>query len=289
MKTADLITSFLSNEMTPEQERQFLISVAASDSLRLSLKSHVMLDRISADQLHRAHVPVGVREAIFAQVGVSMAETPPVQTPAQAPGGMAGRFTGSSLRRYGNRAMALLLTAGGFAAGYFANLDGDSPAARQAMGPQTVQTAPATAPEQTAPSAQPGGQLPATISASQTETTPARSGEDLALREEPATVSETVRPASTRHENASRSVRATQLRQQNVVSQEPPSNPLEPASRLKTTEVPNAVLNPSAVAAGMNAEDSISATKQIPNQTVSVQTIIKKSSKDTPVQEQQED
>lgn len=288
MKTADLITSFLSNEMTPEQERQFLISVAASDSLRLSLKSHVMLDRISAGQLNRAQVPVGVRDAIFAQMGASMAETPPVQTPAQAPSGMAGRFTGNFLRRYGNQAMALLLTAGGFAAGYFANLDGDGPAARQAITQQTVQTAPVQ--EQNAPSLQPGAQLPATTPASRTDAAPAPAGENIALREDRARTSETVRPAVTRQENTSRAVRAAQLRQRSVVSHDPLSDPLEPAGGMKTPEAPNAASNASTVAAGMSVEDSASAAKAILNQTVSVQTSIKKSSTNTtPVQEPRED
>jgi hypothetical protein len=73
MATADLITSFLSNEMSPEREREFLLSVAASDTLRLELKSHMLLDRILLGQAQRARVPDGVRATIFAAAGVGTA------------------------------------------------------------------------------------------------------------------------------------------------------------------------------------------------------------------------
>ena len=56
MNTADLITSFFNNEMSPDQERQFLLSVASSDSLRLGLKSHVMLDKILQEQSNQSRV-----------------------------------------------------------------------------------------------------------------------------------------------------------------------------------------------------------------------------------------
>ncbi len=120
MKTADLITSFLSNEMNPEQERQFLLSVAASDSMRLSLKSHVMLDRISANQLHRAEVPVPVREAIFAQMSASIAATVPQDAarPISRSGDARGQSANSLLRKVSNHALVMVLTASGFVAGY---------------------------------------------------------------------------------------------------------------------------------------------------------------------------
>ncbi|MCC7439558.1 MAG: hypothetical protein IT211_13805 [Armatimonadetes bacterium] len=67
MNTADIITSFFNNELSPEQERQFLLSVAASDSMRLGLKSHVMLDKILADSASDLHISDSVRNTIFAE------------------------------------------------------------------------------------------------------------------------------------------------------------------------------------------------------------------------------
>lgn len=67
MNTADIITSFFNNELSAEQERQFLLSVAASDSMRLGLKSHVMLDKILADNASDLHISDSVRSTIFAE------------------------------------------------------------------------------------------------------------------------------------------------------------------------------------------------------------------------------
>jgi hypothetical protein len=124
MRTADQITSFLNNEMTASQEREFLLSVAASDSLRLALKSHVMLDRIFTGQLERVHVPDAVRETIFSEMRASLAE--PLSVPSgTAPAAYAMSQAGSSLySRLASRAgwtlMIVLLTLGGFTAGYYA-------------------------------------------------------------------------------------------------------------------------------------------------------------------------
>lgn len=75
MNTADIITSFFNNELTAEQERQFLLSVAASDSMRLGLKSHVMLDKILADNASDLHITDSVRNTIFAEAEAVLAST----------------------------------------------------------------------------------------------------------------------------------------------------------------------------------------------------------------------
>lgn len=126
MKTADLITSYLNNEMTPEQERQFLLSVAASDSLRLSLKSHVMLDKIVTNQIQRAHVPESVRESIFTEMRSSVGGSAPVGAAAASGAEVAetagfsavGRLLNNAAWRFGRGALVGLLVVGGFAAGY---------------------------------------------------------------------------------------------------------------------------------------------------------------------------
>jgi hypothetical protein len=122
MNTADLITAFLSNEMNPAQEREFLLSVAASDSQRLALKSHVMLDRVLAQQVQRASVPDSVRGVIFSAAAASLAEPLPASQGTakslSAQSGFAAR-----LRAFATRTalpmVATMLTLAGFAAGYY--------------------------------------------------------------------------------------------------------------------------------------------------------------------------
>jgi len=162
MKTADLITSYLSNEMNPEQERQFLLSVAASDSLRLALKSHVMLDKIVTNQIQHAHVPETVRSAIFTQMNASMAGAAPfggaaAAAEADAVGGMSqlGRLFNGATGRFGRGALVALLTIGGYAAGYLTHSELAAPVAVSspaavtgkpvASNPAPAASAPATA------------------------------------------------------------------------------------------------------------------------------------------------
>lgn len=116
MKTADLITSYVNNEMTPEQERQFLLSVAASDSLRLSLKSHFMLDRIVSTQAQGVHVPEHIRTSILAQATAATGGTFSERNPGN--GAITGRMTRFG-RMFGRGTLMGLILASGFAAGYF--------------------------------------------------------------------------------------------------------------------------------------------------------------------------
>jgi hypothetical protein len=133
MATADLITAFLSNEMSPERERQFLLSVAASDALRLELKSHLMVDRILNERVQHARVPEGVRSMIFAQAGIATlmaanAEASPATEPAatsavdRAPAPRGGFFS-----RLAGRVTIVAAAASLFGAGYFVGNDGDTP------------------------------------------------------------------------------------------------------------------------------------------------------------------
>jgi hypothetical protein len=122
MNTADLITAFLSNEMNPAQEREFLLSVAASDTQRLALKSHVMLDRVLAQQVQRASVPDSVRGVIFSAAAASLAEPLPASQADSktlaAQNGFAARLR-SFVTRAAVPMVATMLTLAGFAAGYY--------------------------------------------------------------------------------------------------------------------------------------------------------------------------
>ncbi len=115
MNTADLISSYLNNEMTPDQERQFLLSVAASDQLRLALKSHVMLDRVILRQAQDTHVPHGIRSAILAEASTALT-VPGGAGRGASGGGLGKRFPGASMT---NGLVALGIAIGVFAGGYF--------------------------------------------------------------------------------------------------------------------------------------------------------------------------
>ncbi len=70
MHSADIISSFFNNELSPEQERQFLLSVASSDSLRLGLKSHVMLDKMLVEDTRTANPSTEVRRTILTKAAL---------------------------------------------------------------------------------------------------------------------------------------------------------------------------------------------------------------------------
>lgn len=228
MKTADLITSFLSNEMTADQERQFLLSVAASDSMRLSLKSHVMLDRIAANQLQRAEVPVSVREAIFAQMSASMAEPAPSNPAAERPMPRSGgQGTRGFLQKFGTQALVMVLTAGGFVAGYLTG--SDQPETAQAPA-QQVQSAPVvTAEVPASPSVKTGeaSAAPQTGLAAESPV-PAETG-NLATYSEPSVREQSRSGLRNGRSSAGTSVR---LKERSGTAVDL-SNPLEPAGGVK--------------------------------------------------------
>jgi len=81
MTTYDPINAYLSNEMTPDQERQFLISVASSDNLRRALKSEVMIERIITRDEREMAVPHTLRAAILAEAGAVTTVPPSAHSP----------------------------------------------------------------------------------------------------------------------------------------------------------------------------------------------------------------
>lgn len=141
MATADLITAFLGNEMSPEAERQFLLSVAASDALRLELKSHLMLDRMMGERARRAHVPDAVRMAIFAQAGVAATAAAPSAQSApidRAPAPRPGFFS-----RLSGRVTLAAAALAFFGVGYAAGTGADDET-RAAQSPPSAVVAPMT-------------------------------------------------------------------------------------------------------------------------------------------------
>ena len=124
MNTADLITSFFNNELSPDQERQFLLSVASSDSLRLGLKSHVMLDKILNEEAGKARVSQTIRlsvmkeaAAVAAAAGALGGEEALARESEEAevpPPGFWSKIPG-----WASVPLALLLSVGSFFAGYY--------------------------------------------------------------------------------------------------------------------------------------------------------------------------
>jgi len=114
MNTADLISAYLNNEMSPERERQFLLSVASNDQLRLALKSNVMLDRIVLRQAQEIEVPDAVRSSILAQAA-SAAALPTQNTVEPVRRSANGGSTAGSLS---NGVVLAVLAVGIFIGGY---------------------------------------------------------------------------------------------------------------------------------------------------------------------------
>ena len=124
MATADQITAFLSNEMSPERERQFLLAVAASDSLRLELKSQLLLDRMMGQRVHSARVPDTVRSVIFAHAGIADVSTPGASSPsAGQSASMAQAARPGFFSRFIGRATLFITTVAVFGAGYAVGTD----------------------------------------------------------------------------------------------------------------------------------------------------------------------
>ena len=146
MPTADLITDFLGNEMSPERERQFLLSVAASDALRLELKSHLMVDRILVDRVQSARVSETVRSTIFTAAGVSTGHAAPDAPSSSAPAADRAPAPRSSFfSRLSGRVTLVATACAFFGAGYFVGNGGDAlPADGGVQTSATVATSPAT-------------------------------------------------------------------------------------------------------------------------------------------------
>lgn len=149
MNTADLITSFFNNEMSPDQERQFLLSVASSDSMRLGLKSHVMLDKILQEQSNQSRVPVEVRmnilkqAAVVAATGSALSADDALAGPTKAGENAATASLSGSRRffRWSSATLALVMGIGIFIAGFYTgteNSEGVAPVSTQVQGNRTT-------------------------------------------------------------------------------------------------------------------------------------------------------
>ncbi len=65
------ISSYIDNELSGEQEQEFLISLAASDALRKSFRSELVLKKVLHHDEMATNPPRRLRGAVFAAVGLA--------------------------------------------------------------------------------------------------------------------------------------------------------------------------------------------------------------------------
>ena len=136
MNTVDLITSFFNNELSPDQERQFLLSVASSDSLRLGLKSHVMLDRILHEEADKSRVSQSIRANVMKEAAIVAAAAGGLNggdafakdrsaSDSRSSGAPEGSGLFGRIPRWISAPLVLFLSVGSFLAGFYSRGDQD--------------------------------------------------------------------------------------------------------------------------------------------------------------------
>src|SRR5207248_5080441 len=100
------ISSYIDNELSSEQEQEFLISLAASDGLRKSFRSELVVKNI----MHKSEPMPSrrLRGAVFAAVGIGAASTIATEHATAA----AARSTTSAFKSLFATKVGALVTAG---------------------------------------------------------------------------------------------------------------------------------------------------------------------------------
>lgn len=93
MSQHDLISSYIDSELSPEQEQEFLISLAASEQLRRSFRSELVLKNVLHKDETLTAPPRAMRSAIFGAVGLSAADATHISAPTAAVVQTASRFS----------------------------------------------------------------------------------------------------------------------------------------------------------------------------------------------------
>jgi hypothetical protein len=96
MNVQDQISSYIDNELSTEAEQEFLISLAASEGLRKSFRSELLMKNILHQDVASTRPPHQMRNAIFGAVGMAAGASAPAggaTTPsATSAGGLLGRI-----------------------------------------------------------------------------------------------------------------------------------------------------------------------------------------------------
>jgi negative regulator of sigma E activity len=112
MDYQDKISSYIENELTAEGEQEFLISLAASETLRRSFRSELTIKNILRQDDQMMTPPRDMRKQVFAAIGMG-ALSVPSSAPETVPIGVRGFFA-SKVQTF----MSALALVGSMAVGY---------------------------------------------------------------------------------------------------------------------------------------------------------------------------
>jgi hypothetical protein len=92
MDYQDKISSYIENELTAEGEQEFLISLAASETLRRSFRSELVMKNILRQDDHMTSPPSEMRSNVFTAIGLTTAASASDSTPMAVRGFFASKF-----------------------------------------------------------------------------------------------------------------------------------------------------------------------------------------------------
>src|ERR1035437_9495282 len=109
------ISAYIDNELSTEQEQEFLISLAASDGLRKSFRSELVLKNVMHRDDASVNPPHTLRRSVFAALGLAgadMVASEHAHAASQA-GSTAPRVAAHALKALFASKMSTLITAAG--------------------------------------------------------------------------------------------------------------------------------------------------------------------------------
>ncbi|HZK75694.1 MAG TPA: hypothetical protein VFD13_02190 [Candidatus Kapabacteria bacterium] len=92
------ISSYIDNELSAEQEQEFLISLAASDGLRKSFRSELVLKKVLHHDEAATNPPRNLRAAIFTTLGLGLGASALSASKAHAASSTSARMIGHAPR-----------------------------------------------------------------------------------------------------------------------------------------------------------------------------------------------
>lgn len=104
------ISSYIDNELSAEQEQEFLISLAASDGLRKSFRSELVLKKVLHHDEAATNPPRNLRSAVFTTLGLGLGASALSVNKANAASSAATRGLVKSL--FATKMSALITVAG---------------------------------------------------------------------------------------------------------------------------------------------------------------------------------
>lgn len=131
------ISSYIDNELTSEQEQEFLISLAASEGLRKSFRSELVLKNVLHHDEAVTNPPRALRTAVFTTLGIGAAAT--LAGKANAAASQAGTAAGRTfIRSLFATKMSAIITAAGISVSALAGYGVHSLVAPQPSAPSVA-------------------------------------------------------------------------------------------------------------------------------------------------------